>query len=87
MNIEAKGFKIEMTYNELWNTAFDIRRALENEIKTHWVRHQQNWEINEKERLSRCKQMFTSLVRPDLYDEIFTIAKDAFNEFNEKQSK
>ena len=41
MNIEAERFKIEMTHNELWSTAFDVRYYLLNTVKTHWVNHQQ----------------------------------------------
>lgn len=82
MNIEAQKFTIEMTNEELWNTAFDVRRSLEHTLKTHWVNHQDVWQQNEKEKLCRVKKMFLSLGRPDLYDAIFDMAKEIFTEFN-----
>lgn len=85
MNIEAEKFKIEMTYNEVWNTAFDIRRAIESSLKDHWVNHQNVWETNEKEKLQRLRIFFTALGRVDLYDEIFSKATEIFKAFNEKR--
>lgn len=82
MNIEAQNFKIEMTLNELWNTAFDIRWMLENILKTHWVNHQATWKQNETERLRRCEQMFLAVGRPDLYNEIFVKATEIFDAWN-----
>ena len=87
MTIEAKEFKIEMTHNELWNTAFDVKRSIETALKTHWVNHQSNWENGEKESLERCKKMFVALGRTDLFDEIFSKAKKIFEEFNENRKK
>jgi len=84
MTIEAKGFTIEMTYNELWATAWDIKYHLKETIKTHWVNHQENWIKNESERLERMKAMFNSLGRADLYEDVFVYAKDVFSEFNSK---
>ena len=84
MNIIAQKFEIEMTFDELWNTAFDIRHTILTRLKEHWVHHQSDWERNEKERLNRCKTMFFALGRPDLYDDIFIKDKDIFTDFNEK---
>lgn len=84
MNIEAEKFKIEMSQSELWNTAFDIRYSIEYTLKTHWVNHQSTWLENEKERLHRMEKMFTHLGRIDLYNDIFSIAKTIFEEFNKK---
>jgi len=84
MNIIARKFEIEITFDELWNTAFDIRQAIYTRLKEHWVHHQSDWEHNEKERLNRCKTMFFALGRPDLYDDIFIKAKDIFTNFNKK---
>jgi hypothetical protein len=87
MEIEAKKFTLVMNYEELWYTALDVRRSLYNNIRTHWVHQQSDWEYNERERLARCKTMFYALGRPDLYDDIFSEAKDIFSEFKEKSSK
>lgn len=87
MEIRAEEFKIEMTHEELWNTALDVKRALEHTLRTHWVDHQSVWEKNETERLNRCKNMFTALGRPELYEEIFTTAKEIFETFNEKRKQ
>jgi hypothetical protein len=85
MNIEAQKFNIEMTHEELWNTAFDVRRSIEHTLQTHWVNHQANWEHNEKERLNRCKTMFLALGRPELHEDIFSKAKEIFKSFNDKR--
>ena len=86
MEIKSEKFIIEMTHDELWNTAFDIRRSIEYALQTHWINHQDVWEKNEKERLFRCKRMVVALGRVELYDEIFGKAKEIFTEFN-KTSK
>ena len=83
MNIEAKKFELEMTFGELWSTAFDVQSALENTLKTHWVNHQQSWRKNEEERLCRMRNMFFALGRPDLYEQIFTKADEIFKSFND----
>ena len=87
MNIEADNFKIEMTNNELWSTAFDVKRALEASLKDHWVNHQDVWEKNEKERLYRLRSFFAHLGRLDQYDDVFIRAKEIFNSFNDKKDK
>lgn len=84
MHIEAQKFNIEMSHEELWNTAFDVKRSIEYTLETHWVNHQANWEHNEKERLNRCKTMFRAIGRPDLYEEVFSNAKKIFKAFNDK---
>jgi hypothetical protein len=85
MNIEAQKFNIEMSHEELWNTAFDVRRSIEHTLQTHWVYHQANWEHNENERLNRCKTMFLALGRPELHEEVFNKAKEIFKAFNDKR--
>ena len=87
MNIKAKKFKIEMSHNELWSTAFDVRKALEYSLKTHWVNHQDSWITNEKESLNRCRIMFNALSRPELFEEVFKIADIIFSEFNKQKNK
>ncbi len=82
MNIQAEKFKLEMTYDEVWNTAFDIRRAIEASLKDHWVNHQGAWKINEKEKLYRLEKLFLAVGRPDLYEEIFKAANVIFDKFN-----
>lgn len=82
MKIEAKEYNISMSQEELWATAYDIRSALTTTLKEHWVRHQDNWKTNEEERLYRLKTMFTHLGRPELYEDVFTTAKDIFDNFN-----
>lgn len=85
MNIESKGFKIEMTHGELWETAWDVRSALEKTLREHWVNHQKAWEENEKGRLERLKIMFESIGRYDLYANTLKMADDIFTEFNDKK--
>ena len=87
MNIEAERFNIEMTHNELWSTAHDVRAALMEVIKSHWVNNQQSWQVNERERLNRCRSMFKHLGRIDLYDDIFLTADDVFKKHNEKNNQ
>jgi hypothetical protein len=82
MNIEAEKFNIQMTYQELWDTAFDVRRALEYALKDHWVRHQSEWKKHEAERLTRCRRMFDALGRNDLYQDLLIIADNTFEDFN-----
>lgn len=84
MNIEAKDFEIKMTYGQLWSTAFDVQSALEYTLKTHWINHQQRWQENEKDRLSRLRNMFYALGRPELHESIFKKAEEIFKEFNDK---
>jgi hypothetical protein len=85
MNIEAESFKIEMTHDEMWSIAFDIRHALEATLKSHWVNHQDSWENNEEKRLYRINKFFTHLGRPDLYQDVFQSAKTIFEAFNSKK--
>ena len=85
MNIEAQKFTLEMSHNELWSTAFDVRRSLETALKEHWINHQSDWQKHEAERLHRMKKMFLHLGRPDLYEEIFEKAVEVFKSFNDKR--
>lgn len=87
MKIEAKEYIVIMSHEELWATAFDIRSALTSSLKVHWVHHQDNWKKGEEDRLTRLKTMFTHLGRPDLYEDVFTIAKDIFDTFNKFNDK
>lgn len=57
MDIDAKDFELKMTYEELWSTAFDVWRALEFTLETHWINHQARWEDNEQDRLRRLKSI------------------------------
>lgn len=86
MNITAKEFTIEMSQNELWSTAFDVRNALYYTLKGHWVNHQDAWQNNENERLGRLKVLYYSLGRPDLYDDVFVKAKEVFDEYNKSRT-
>lgn len=85
MKIEAESFKIEMTHNETYSTAWDIRRALEHTLRTHWINHQLNWREHEKDRLYRLQTFFNSLGRQDLHEDIFRLAIEIFTEFNAKK--
>lgn len=87
MEIEARGFKIDMTYREAWDIAFDIRRSLEKSLKEHWVDHRNVWMSMEKERLSRLQTFFDALGRPDLYEEIYNIAEKIFEEYNKEKNE
>lgn len=86
MNIEAKEFEIKMSYQELWTIAFDIKRALEYTIKTHWVNHQDAYgggsNGRESERFKTLKTMFYSLGRPDIYEECEQMHKEIFEKHN-----
>ena len=82
MNIEAERFKIEMTHNELWSTAFDVRYYLLNTVKTHWVNHQQSWRKNEEERLYRLKTMFNHLGRPEMHEGLEAEVNKIFEDIN-----
>lgn len=84
MDIEAKEFTIKMTHCELWGTAWDVRYSLCENLKSHWINHQDAWERNEQDRLYRLKTMFNHLGRLDLYEDVFNIAETIFSEFNNK---
>lgn len=82
MKIEAKEFELEMTYEELWSTAFEVLRSLEGSLERHWINHQTRWKDEEQGRLNRLRSMFYALGRPDLYEQIFSKADNIFNKFN-----
>ena len=75
-----------MTYQEFWNTAWDVRKAILATVENHWKYHQHNWETNEDERLYRCNKMFTALGRPDIYEEIFLEVNRIFEKHNKTTS-
>jgi hypothetical protein len=85
MNIEAKGYKLDFTLDELWQTAFDVKRALEATLKDHWINHQDAWKKHEESRLLRLNTMFSALGRLDVYEDIFKEADNVFKEYNNKQ--
>jgi alpha-amylase/alpha-mannosidase (GH57 family) len=84
MNIEAKGYTIQMDLNELWDLAFSVKSSLDFTLKDHWVNHQNVWEKNEEKKLALLKTMFNALGRQDVYDNIFQEAQDIFKKFNNK---
>lgn len=85
MNIEAKDFEIKMSYGDLWSTAFDVQKALEDTLKTHWINHQDVWKQKEECRLNRLRIMFYALGRPELHECIYEKAQSIFNDFNSKK--
>lgn len=87
MNIQCEKFTIEMTHDELWQTAFNVRSSLSHTLQTHWVNHQNSWEKNEEQRLYRIKTMFSYLGRLDLYEDVFKEAKKIFEDFNKKRNE
>tara|TARA_R110000772_G_scaffold37589_4_gene89220 strand:- start:165 stop:431 length:267 start_codon:yes stop_codon:yes gene_type:complete len=87
MNIEAKGYTIQMDLEELWTLAFSVKNALKTTLETHWINHQKVWEKNEEKKLKLLKTMFNALGRQDVYDDIFKDAEDIFKTFNNKQIK
>jgi hypothetical protein len=84
MNIEAKGYTIQMDLDELWDLAFSVKSSLHFTLKNHWVNHQNVWEKNEENKLALLKTMFNALGRQDVYDNIFQDAQDIFKKFNTK---
>ena len=87
MKIEAQNFKIEMSYDELWGTAWAVRRSIEHTIKNHWVNHQNSWLNGEKQSLSICEYMFNSLGRSDLYSDLLKYASNVFDTYNSITNK
>jgi hypothetical protein len=85
MDIKANDYQITVTHDELWDLAFNVRRALFDTFKTHWINHQNSWKQNEKQRLHLLQRMFFALGRPDLFEEIETEAEKTFAEFNKKR--
>jgi len=85
MTVNPENFKIEMTYDEVWDIYFDIYHALNFTLKTHWISYQKAWMENEKKRLSRLKTFATALGRPEMYDNIFTEAEEIFKKYNQTQ--
>jgi len=86
MDISAEKFTIVMTNQELWDTAWDVKRAFQNTIETHWINHQNQWKESESPRLRRIQSMFTALGRPDIYEECLSYAEGVFKKFNEKRA-
>jgi alpha-amylase/alpha-mannosidase (GH57 family) len=82
MEIKAEKILLEMTYGEFWTLVWSVKVSLENDIKTHWIRHQQNWKENEKEKLTFLKKSYSILGRIDVYDQILSLAEAEFKEFN-----
>ena len=85
MNIEAKKFKIEMTYSELWNVMWDNKNALLYSVKTHWVNYQNTWREHERERLARLKGFAVALGRPDIFDNTLEDVEEEFKKFNDSK--
>ena len=85
MNIQAKGYTIQMDLDELWDLAFSVKHSLEYTLKTHWINHQNVWEKNEAKKLKLLKTMFNALGRLDVYEQIFKEAEDIFKKFNDKR--
>ena len=85
MNIEAKGYTVQMDLDELWDLAFSVKHSLEYTLKTHWINHQNSWEKNEEKKLFLLKTMFNALGRLDVYEQIFKDAEDIFKKFNDKR--
>jgi hypothetical protein len=85
MDIQAKDFEMKFSYGELLATAFDVQRALEYTLETHWVNHQSAWKENEKDRLNRLRSMFFALGRPEIHEQIFSKADEIFKKFNDKR--
>ena len=84
MNIEAKGYTVQMDLDELWDLAFSVKHSLEHTLRTHWINHQDSWEKNEEKKLRLLKTMFNALGRSDVYEQIFKYAEDIFKKFNDK---
>jgi len=86
MDIKADKFTLVLTYDELWNIAFDVKRALEKSINEHWVHYQDSWRSVEDNRIGYCKDMFIALGRPELMD-IEDYAERTFEAFNDAKLK
>jgi hypothetical protein len=82
MEIKAEKFILELSHEEMWDTAFDVKRAIMYSIDTHWINHQDVWREHEKKRLSRCKKIFVSLGREDMFNDIFIHAESVFKARN-----
>jgi len=85
MQITSEKYEITMSQEELWATAFDIRRVIIFNIETHWVKYQNSWEKEEKDRIERCKTMFGALQRLDVIEDIYHHAKNTFEAYNKKE--
>jgi len=86
MDIQAKGYTIQMDSDELFNLALSVKHSLKNSLENHWVNHQNAWEKNEESKLRLLKTMFRALGRLDVYDDIFKEAEETFKKFNDKRS-
>jgi len=82
MDIESKGFIINVTQKELRTICSCIEIAIIHNARTHWINHQSSWENGEKEPLYILKQAFSNLGRIDLYEDIFKKVEDIFKKFN-----
>lgn len=85
MDIKANKINMNLSYDELWNIAFWVKKSLETTLKEHWINHQDAWEGQEKERLSMLKNSFMVLGRIDLYEECFTTARSIFENHNKNK--
>ena len=83
MDIEAKGYKVEMTPRELWSLFFWLQDSLIYTTKNHWINHQDKWQENEKERIDIIKNIASNLGRIDLFENCLLKVNEIFKEFNQ----
>lgn len=86
MNIQPKGYTLELSYDEMWNLAWSVRRDIEQDIKSHYIHHQDAFERNEQTKLNTLRELFNYLGRVDLYEDIFKVKEGAFKNFNDKNN-
>lgn len=82
MDIKAKSFDINLSYDELWTIAFAIRRSIYNSLETHWINHQNSWKEHEHHKLYIVRNMFMNLGHIEFYEEIENHARCVFDAFD-----
>ena len=72
MNIESKGFTIQLDNTEMWSLTYEVRESLISTTRRHWVNHPDKWRENEVSRLNRLKMLCSHMGRIDIYEGTIT---------------
>lgn len=84
MRIEAENYKIELTQKELWRIACNMSSSIKQSAKDHWVNHQGVFEKNTELERKITRDLFNSMGRVDMYEDMMREIKGIFERYNEK---
>jgi len=85
MEIKAKGYDIQMTFDELWDLYYIYKNAISYSIITHWKDHSDVWQAHEKPRLEIMKKIADKLGEGFWYEDTMKYFEDLLKkEMNKK---